>query len=134
MIRKNPFLMKLEAAVKGLSLPSESDAPLKTMHLPGSAIVAESAAAVARVADLPANAKTEVMDVAAFFDPLCQDREGQGPEVKKSIAAFRKLRELLEAEVEEIKVYRFGGTKKSVFVVGKRGRDLFGVKGTQVET
>ena len=134
MAKKDPFLVKLAAAVKGVMLPSESDSPLAAVHFPGMAAAAESATALARVAGLPAKSKSETMDVAAFFDPLCQEREGQGPEVRKTVAGFRKLRELLDAEVEEIKVYRFGTTKKSVFVVGKRGRDLFGVKGTQVET
>jgi hypothetical protein len=134
MAKRDPFFAKLAAAVKGLLLPSESDSPLEVWRLPGGASAVQSAAALAKAAGIPAKTPAEILDAAAFFGPLCTEREGQGPAVKKAIVKFRKLQALMEAGLEGLRIYRFGGTKKTVLIIGVEGEDLVGIKGMQVET
>lgn len=70
-----------------------------------------------------------------FFKKLTRNREWFGREEKRRAARFAKLRDVLEENLTDLKVYRSGRIKIDIFVVGKDESGRFaGVRTRAVET
>ncbi len=121
-----PALSKLERAVAGLLLPSESDEPIAVVRWPCDAGDLDEGELL-RLAGLPPGAKVERTDVADVF------RDGfAGDEA----ARFRAVAAALDAALDAVRAYRVGEVEKDVFIVGKvkAGPGWAGLRGKVVET
>ena len=120
---KTPVIPKaLRDATKGLTFTSETDAPVEPFAWPGGPVTAADVTAAAGIAGKPA---VQELTVSDFFRAV-------------PVALRAQYFELLVAFVEHlsgVKVFKVGGPKFSVFVVGTTADGhRAGVKTEVVET
>ena len=145
---------KLEAAVADLWVMSETDAKLKVLKGPQlngapitadvvrSAFSAQHDAVFSDVmwvdpADLPLATRTAVEERSAseFLGDLAELHDPSDPVAVATSQKFAALKTLLERELTDLKVYRFGEINISTFIVGRtRSGELAGLLTGQVET
>jgi hypothetical protein len=113
-------LTALRGVTEGLLYPSETDAPIDAfVWEPGG----NTEASVRRLAGEPAKQKCRHESLADFLQDLAEEED------------FRRLQTTLEKTLTGIRVYRFGSTDPTYYVVGTdRGGRLAGVKTRAVET
>lgn len=116
---RDPTLVKLKAAVKGLLYPSEYDSPFDVISLDGND---RSGAAVAKQLACKSSAKSQTLD--EFFEPLA------------GVEGFAGLRLTLEELLHDIRIYRFGSSGDVVVALVGSTSDghLVGLKTISVET
>lgn len=142
---------KVEAAVNGLWLTSESDAKIKFLtgtQLNGAAITpaivraqlgAQHDAVMSDVmygmTPLASRSQTEVRSANAFLTQLATPMDPGDPDSVASAAKFAELKKLLETNLTDLQVIRFGTINISTFIVGRTAAgELAGVLSGQVET
>ena len=142
---------KVEAAVNGLWLTSESDAKLKFLtgtQLNGAAITpaivrtqlsAQHDAVMSDVmygmTPLASRSETEVRSANAFLTQLATPMDPADPDSVASAAKFAELKKLLQDNLTDLQVIRFGRINISTFIVGRTAAgELAGVLTGQVET
>lgn len=145
---------RLEAAVRDLWVTSETDAKLKVLtgpQLDGAPITAalvrahlsaQHDAVFADVmwvdpADLPLATRTAVEERSAseFLGNLAALHDPQDPAAVATSASFAALKTLLERELTDLTVFRFGEINLSTFIVGRtRSGELAALLTGQVET
>lgn len=145
---------KLEAAVTDLWMPSETDAKFKflggtqlngapiTPALVRAQLTAQHDAVLADVMyvdphEIPLASKTHVeeRDAAAFLDQLATNYDPADTVSAANAASFAKLKTALQAELTDLKVYRFGEIAISTFIVGRtKTGELAALLTGQVET
>lgn len=142
---------KVEAAVNGLWLTSESDAKIKFLtgtQLNGAAITpaivrsqltAQHDAVMSDVmygmTPLASRSQTEVRSANAFLTQLATPMDPADPDSVASAAKFAELKKLLEENLTDLQVIRFGRINISTFIVGRTAAgELAGVLSGQVET
>jgi hypothetical protein len=113
-------LTALQKATRGLLYPSETDAPIEPFVWEAAK---NTAATVRRLAGQPAGAKPKALSLDDFFVDLTEEEP------------FARLRQTLEDNLKDVRVYRFGTTDATYYVVGTDadGR-LAGVKTEATET
>ncbi|MGC4033606.1 MAG: nuclease A inhibitor family protein [Tepidisphaeraceae bacterium] len=113
---------RLASAVDGLLYPSESDEPFEVIDRP-----LAKGQTVRQAAHGWFESKSPVIEqpVDEFFAAL----EGSDDE-----ARFAALRELLEAGLTDLSVFRVGEVQVEVFLLGRAGDRLIGLKTLSVET
>jgi hypothetical protein len=110
------LLASLAAAAQGLLFPSESDHPLRPFRSRGDA---SSPTALLTAEGLSAELPVEVTTVGELFAPML-DPEGDADEAALAEAArYRRLVDLLERHLTDIRVYRVGRVAIDVYVVGR---------------
>lgn len=141
----------LTAAVDGLWLTSESDAKLKFVsgtQLNGAAITpalvraqlgAQHDVLMPEVMNgasrLASRTRTEVRSANAFLTRLATPMDPADPASVASAARFAQLKTLLQANLADLTVVRFGSRNISTFIVGRTASgELAGVLTGQVET
>ncbi len=133
--KKKPFAEVLEAAIEGMLLPSEGDSPFEVVEWEVPAETLASAAAFKKLVGAPAKAKAESLDFEKFFAPHCADQDWHDDDGKAMAAKFRALRDLLKAELHELRVFRVGRIRINTYVVGRGGSThVVGLKALQIET
>ena len=131
--RDNTIEERIADACRGLTLMSETDAPVEPfIDGPSSEV---TAAAVRSAADIEPHINANVSDAAAFFDRLTAEREWYTTGQKRDARRFAALEELLRKELADLQMFRFGRIRISIYVVGRdsEGR-LAGIKTMAVET
>lgn len=129
------LLEQLSAASDGLLYRSETDSPFEVVHFPQVQDSSALPAAIAQLPDMPEGLKAEVVELPYFFRNLIRDDADAGEEEVNIAHRFRKLQDLLEQRLEEVKVYRVGKRRIQAFVLGKTATgDYAGLKTTLVET
>ena len=124
-----------ETAVAGMVLPSESDSPFEVVEWEHAAEASASAASFKRLVGAPAKTKAETLDADKFLLPHGVEQAWHDDEGKEMAKRFRALRELLHAELHDLKVFRIGQIRLSVYIVGRTGSgNVVGLKAHQVET
>ena len=108
---------RLEQAVAGLLFPSETDAPLHVFAW--RATVPFSAQALLASAGYGPATPLQTTDLRRFFRPVTTPRAWYGDEEQKRMRRFRALRDLLEAELSDITVYKVGTGAINVYLVGR---------------
>ena len=145
---------KLEAATAGLLMPSETDAEFKFLtgtQLNGAAITADVVRAQftaqhdammgsimymdpARL-PLAANTLVEERPAAEFLNDLATNVDPNDPASIARGQQFAQLKTVLESQLTDLKVYRFGEIEISTFIVGRtRTGELAGLLTGVVET
>lgn len=145
---------KLEAATLDLFMPSETDAKFKFLagtQLNGAAITADVVRAQftaqhdaifpdvmwVDAADVPlaTRAPVEERDGAAFLSRLAVNHDPGEPSSDLQSARFTELKRVIESQLTDVKVFRFGDVNISTFIVGRtKTGELAGLLTGQVET
>ena len=130
-------LSELQSAVMGLLYPSEQDHPITAFVWPkteaGAGLM--DAGTVRRPAQIADAVPVETQTMEAFFEPITTPQDWHGAEEKKRELQGQELAEIVKRNLTDVKVFRFGGTDKTVYLVGKTmDGDLAGVKTLVVET
>lgn len=145
---------KLATAVDDLWVMSETDAKLKVVtgpNLGGAPLTADAVRAHLSAqhdavfgdvmwvdpADLPLATRTQVEErsAAAFLGNLATVHDPSDPDAVATARRFGELKALLERELTDLKVFRFGEVNISTFIVGRtRTGELAGLLTGQVET
>ena len=126
------FQRELKAACRSLQFVSETDADI----IPFSAAAPSSGSLRSYLKTLEiTSAEIEEVAFDNFFDRLTKEKDWFGPTEKDRAEQFAKLREVLETNLEKLRVIRVGKVQIDIYVVGldANGR-LAGVKTKAVET
>jgi Nuclease A inhibitor-like protein len=140
----------LEAAAAGLLTPSETDAPLLfvsggklngpiTDAVVRSQLGAQHDAVIGGILSgsdpLAKKTSVEVRDATAFFDQLTNNVDPNDPDSIARGQRFGQLKKVIDEQLTDVKVFRFGTISISTFVVGRtKSGELAGLLTGQVET
>jgi len=81
------------------------------------------------------DAPVEERDFAGFFTRLTKIQDWFGDEEKQTAAKFTRLKELLEKNLKDLKVFKVGRIEIDIYIVGLDGEgNLTGIKTKAVET
>lgn len=130
---------KLTAAIKDLYYISETDAPFETFvwqrEKDAEPFSEVSAADVLRFAGKDANTTVREQSLEDFFRTPTTEQDWHGDEEKETVRRFRELKNLLETELKNAKVFKVGEIEMDVYIVGiDADGNLAGVKTKAVET
>ena len=129
----NAFAEQIKKAARDLYYISETDAEI-------SPFVGEKAECVTREAVLKQvcaerDTPIEERDFEEFFARLTAHQDWFGDEEIETAGKFSKLKELLETNLREIKVFKLGKIQIDIYVVGLDSENrLMGIKTEAVET
>lgn len=125
MAKTNPVLNELQAAVKGLLFPSETDAPLEAFEWPASGTGPPDEAAVRANARVDKRAAVERVTLPELARTIPSEARG----------AFAPLFALLAHHLAGTAVFKVGTITVDVYIVGRTADGRFaGVKTKVVET
>lgn len=129
---KATSLQTMGDAAKGLLFPSESDFPIEVFdygtHEPTPEGVRERLGA-------DANANLEDTTIPYLFEGLTTAPDEASDHEKSSAARFATLVDVLENELEDVRVYRVGTVDIDILVLGRhKSGSWLGVKTKVVET
>lgn len=124
---------RLINACNGLIYPSETDGAFE----PFAGGKTERVSHKALIEAIGADPKDQIeeLEFDKFFERLTTEKDWFTTDQRKIAKRFAKLRELLETELEEIKVFRVGRIRIDIYIAGtdKTGM-ISGVKTFAVET
>ncbi len=124
---------QIETAAAGLVYMSETDAKI-TPYI-GWATKTNTTAEILKQAGEPADAAIEEKDFNAFFAHLTEIQDWFGDDEKETAQKFVRLKEVLENNLRELKVYKIGKIELNIYAVGLDENDkLLGIKTKAVET
>ena len=115
----------------GLDFISETDAPISAVELGRLEDLSESGTAEATAAE----GEGEEVAFDDWFAPLIAVREGDQELQRSRAKKFLELKTLLEENLRDLTVYKFGSVRKKIFVLGRNsdGR-VQGIATESVET
>jgi len=124
---------QLKNAVEGLSFTSETDANVlpffggQAQQVTREEILSQTKSA--------ANSPVEEKDFTGFFAPLTEVQDWFGDEEKATAQKFAWLKELLERNLRDLKVFKIGKIQLDIYVVGLDAENnLLGITTKAVET
>jgi len=124
---------KIKTAVKDLYYISETDAEILPFN--GKQAKAVSKQEILSQTKKAADSKIEERDFAGFFARLTEIQDWFGDEEKAIAQKFVQLKELLEKNLRDLKVFKIGEIQLDVYVIGLDGEDnLIGIETKAVET
>ena len=128
-----PAIARLDAATAGLQMPSETDAPFRTVYWPlEKAEITPSEIALYLTEN--AEARVETQSVETFFKNAVALEDWMNDDEKATAKQFEKLVETLDKELEKPLVYRIGEREITAAIIGKVQGGFAGVVTTVVET
>ena len=127
------LLVAIKTAVDSLTYTSESDA--EVLAFAGSATDAVSPETILQQAKLERDAPVEEVQFDVFFERLTAVKDWFGEAEKTKAKKFLDIKGLLEKNLRDLKVYRFGNVRIDIFAVGidPEGR-VMGIRTKAVET
>jgi Nuclease A inhibitor-like protein len=124
----------LAEASKELLYQSESDEPFTTFNWK-KADGALTADKVLKRAGKRANSPVAEVTLKDFFADPTTEEDWHGDEEKAIVEQYRKLLEVIQQNLSEVKVFKVGARKVSIFIAGKTDEgDWAGLKTIAVET
>ncbi len=131
--QKNNLLEKIKIAVQGLYYISETDAEI--FPFDGEQAKAVTEKEMLSQTDSAADSAVEERDFKEFFVRLTEIQDWFGDEEKETAQKFARLKELLEKNLRDLKVFKIGKIKLDVYAVGLNAENkLLGIKTKAVET
>ena len=126
------ILQTIHDAAQGLLFPSESDFPIDTVSYgdeePTAAVLLERRG-------LAADCPVEETQLASMFEGLTEVAEDSSDRERNSAERFCALKDVLEKNLENIRVYRLGEVDIEVFALGRHASGTWlGVRTNVVET
>lgn len=127
------MVSRISRAAEGLTYISETDAPFEYVELPQ--IDDVEPGIVATAVGIAKGTQVAEVGLEKFFARLVDVKDWFGPKEKEQAKKFRKLRDLLDKELTDIKVYRFGKIRIDILILGKnRDGTVVGLRTFSVET
>ena len=124
---------KIKRAVEGLYYTSETDAEISAFKGNETASVTKEVL-LAQTGGDP-NSAVEERKFEEFFRPLTELQNWYGDEERQTAQKFSKLRDLLESELRDLKVFKIGQIEKDIYAVGLDSKNILtGIKTNAVET
>ena len=124
---------RIKKIVRNLYYISETDAKI----LPFSGAKTESLDKETLLAEIGSvdNSPVEERKFEEFFSRLTEIQDWFGDEEKESAKKFTELKELLQKELKDLRVFKIGNIEMDIYVVGLDSENnLRGVKTKAVET
>ena len=120
-------------ACEGLIFVSETDSTVEPIALPRMSDLSQDE--LLNALDRDEGEPVETADALEFFDRLTRPRGWHSDEEKEMAQRFARLRDILESELRELRVYRVGEVRVDIFVLGRtRSGTIAGVHTRAVET
>ena len=124
---------KIEHACEGLIYISETDEPV--MPFAGGRAASVTAEIILQQINAEAESRFEERDLDDLFGRLTTMRDWYGEREKARAKKFLELKTLLEENLRDLKVFRFGSIRLDIFAVGiDKDGNLVGVTTKAVET
>ena len=117
-VKEPPAIARLRAAVEGVQMPSETDAPFR-VEFWASEQSAISPGEVALLVAVEKAANVKAVTIAELLKNPATVEAWMNEQEQATAKRFQKLIETLEAELENPQVYLFGEREKTVVIVGK---------------
>ena len=127
------FRERLKSACEGLNFVSETDSDVVPVFggEPRSASTADFLTSI----EVPPTKDVATTDLEKFFSKLTKKREWFGETQRANAARFKALKLLLESELSDLKIFRVGKIRISIYVLGlDREGKVAGVKMDAIET
>ena len=121
---------RLTKLADGLLFPSESEFPLEPFTWESATI---SPRTILTRSQMPADTLIESITLEDFFAPVTTDEDWFEDEDREIAQRFRDLQAAI-AILENVQVFRVGTVEIDVYILGKIGPDLVGLKTTVIET
>ncbi len=124
---------QIKDVAKGLWYISETDAEI--IAFVGNKVGSVSKENLLNQIGKPAETPVEERDFIEFFTRLTQIREWFGDKEKETAGKFRALKNLLENNLKDLKVFKVGQIQLDLYVIGvDPGGNLLGIKTKAIET
>lgn len=131
--QKNSFTEQLKAATAGLYYISETDAEI--VPFKGNQAQSTSKETVLVQTQSASDVPVEERNFTEFFARFTEIQDWFGDEEKETARKFTQLKELLEKNLKDLKVFKVGRIQLDVYVVGLDAENnLVGIKTKAVET
>ena len=129
----NKLAEYIENAAEGLYYVSETDAEIKPFI--GRTSQAVTPEEILEQTDNAVDSAVEQRDFSDFFSRLTKIQDWFGDEEKANAQKFVRLKEVLENNLRELRVFKVGKIQLDIYVVGLDENDkLLGIKTKAVET
>jgi len=126
---------KITDLVVDLYYPSESDEKVEFFDAPFAIEGTPDAANLKMFLGIPPEVNTSEWDFETFFRPLIKKEDWFGEEELLWVKAAEELKILLETQLTDIKIYRFGIIEIDVYLIGKPLEgNCVGIKTKVIET
>lgn len=130
---ENKLLEPLWNLTEGLFYTSETDAEI--VPFVGGNTACLSQQEILRQTQSASDAPAAEVNFTEFFSQLTEIQDWYGDEEKEIAQKFARLKEFLEQNLKDLKVYKIGRIELNVYVVGLDGEsNLVGIKTKAVET
>jgi hypothetical protein len=120
---------RFQEATANLLYMSETDAPLDIVELDAEPDASE----LRRLADAP-DAPVAETTMEEFFQSQTAEYDGASPERRESAGRYRALRQMMDQELSDIRVWRVGAVEIRVFAIGRAAEGWMGIATSIVET
>ena len=132
-LRKSDLPEQIKQSVKGLSYVSETDAEI-VFFSGKQAEVVDQTSILSRTGNTT-DAPVEERDFADFFARLTEIQDWFGNEENETAKKFVQLKELLEKNLRDLKVFKIGKIQLDIYVIGLDAENnLLGIQTQAVET
>ncbi len=130
---ENKLLERLSNLTRGLFYISETDAEI--MPFIGDKTPCLTQAEILRQTKSAADAPVAELIFTDFFSRLTKIQDWYGEEEKEIAQKFARLKEFLEQNLKDLKVFKIGRIELDVYIVGLDDKDqIAGIKTKAVET
>ncbi len=131
---KDELIAQLKAKTDGLYFPSESDFPFEVIVWENFADDFYNTEKWLAHCGLPTDSPVENTSLDYLFRNISVEQEWHDEVQKEQVAQFKALQEFLQAHLTDLTVYRVGKVEITIFIIGKFGKDIIGLKTEAVET
>ena len=132
-LKENNLAEQIKKTAEGLYYISETDAEI--LPFAGEQTESVTKEEVLRQTKSAADSPVEERGFAEFFARLTKLQDWFGDEEKETAQKFVRLKELLEKNLRDLKVFKIGKIQLDVYVVGLDAENkLIGIKTKAVET
>jgi len=131
--KENDLIVKIKKITNGLYYSSETDE--KILPFQGKRAEAVTAQEIINQTKSAESTPVEERDFNDFFAPLTEMQDWFGDEEKATAEKFAELKNLLEQNLQNLKVFKLGKIQLDIYVVGLDAQsNLTGIKTKAVET
>ena len=131
--KESPLLKRIAERCEGLIYISETDEAISAFA--GDKADEINEADLRDIAGISPDAPVEEISLARFFDRLTTIQDWFGDREKENAKKFGELQQLLEEDLRDLKVFRFGSVRIDIIVAGTDANgQVAGIRTAAVET
>ncbi len=131
---KDELLAQLQDKIKDLYFPSESDFPFEIIVWENASADLFNTEKWLTYAGLPTTSPVENTSLDYLFRNLAVEQDWHDETQKQQVAQFKALQTFLQSHLTDLTVYRVGKIEITIFIIGKFGKDIIGLKTQAIET